>query len=916
MKKTSILLVTIFIMVQGISAQDNRIEKGLQLFTEAMKTSVDADWEKVERLLHESIAYLKGSDKEELPEAMIQLAKVKTQKGEQDSTMFYLSQAASLSRQLNMPDVELTVITTKYLLAHKAERWPECQRLSLSIDSLANYCTKATTRVNAIKFKAKMAMDGNRMVLAEKLLFQALKLTDDIEDRAIAEITQFGIYNDLYLLEYDLKRYEKALDYCKIGNNILRKYLNPNAERNVYYYLKHVQIYKSMGQKENCLQYVDSVMSLIPNIKNDDARQTALLGSVLAFERFEEHERIISLLQQTDPNTGETQFPANLSFDNLIKSIKSLRQLGRKEEAKKLLARLKEQIDTIHAQSSNQNATRLYFTAVCELQMGDTEVACQHASQAFEMFISNIKKQLRMLSSDRRKAYYKDLSRYLFDSTTFAFEAGHTNDEFSKTAYEALLMSKGMLLASEKSVAEVIGDEGTAADKQLYEKLVSTNAKLNALLASKSPDMQEVDSIYKEITKADNLLAAQCSAYGSIDNFTNTTFDDVKKALGPNDVLIDLTYNKMKTGDHHYSAYIITHDSQYPLLLPVCTSEAIDSVEAEANHIPNLLYQGQHAEKLSRTTMGALLPYLSEQGTIYFVPSGAYHQLSIEALPAPDGQLLGDRYRFVRLSSARELCKPATTPSGTLSAVLYGGMNYDMGAEEMAMESARHNLSTMLATRNGDLDHGSFSPLPFTREEVHAIAQTLDGKASVVVYEGNEGSEESFLALSKHSPSIIHLATHGFFYTPDDAQSVAALSGYEEAMDLTGLVMSGGNAGVTGQELPVGTLCGLLTATDIANLDLRGTRLTCLSACHTGKGESTPEGIYGLQRALKKAGVQSILMCLWEASDQSTALFMKEFYNAYASNGWNTGEAFRHARAAVRKEYSSPYYWAGFILLD
>jgi len=378
-----------------------------------------------------------------------------------------------------------------------------------------------------------------------------------------------------------------------------------------------------------------------------------------------------------------------------------------------------------------------------------------------------------------------------------------------------------------------------------------------------------------------------------------------------------MTDFKPKTGGHHYAAFIITRDSQYPLLLPICTQEAMDSVEAGANHIPNLLYQGRHAETLARVTTKALLPYLNEKGTVYFVPSGAFHQLSIEALPAPDGTLLGDRYDIVRLSSARELCQAPKEQGKTMTAALYGGLNYDMNAEEMALESQRHKLPPMLAARNGDITAlGAFGPLPQTGDEVHAIAGILEGKAKTTVYEGNNGSEESFLELDGRAPSIIHMATHGFFFYPKEAKEVASLAGYEEAMDLSGLVMSGGNAGVTGKELYSGTLCGLLTASDIACLDLRGTRLACLSACDTGRGETKPEGVYGLQRALKKAGVGSILMSLWEADDTSTALFMKEFYKAYAANGWDAREAFKLARTAVRRQYSSPYFWAGFVLLD
>uniref|UniRef100_UPI0040279517 CHAT domain-containing protein n=1 Tax=Candidatus Cryptobacteroides bacterium TaxID=3085639 RepID=UPI0040279517 len=85
-----------------------------------------------------------------------------------------------------------------------------------------------------------------------------------------------------------------------------------------------------------------------------------------------------------------------------------------------------------------------------------------------------------------------------------------------------------------------------------------------------------------------------------------------------------------------------------------------------------------------------------------------------------------------------------------------------------------------------------------------------------------------------------------------------------------------------------------------------------MSACETGLGHATPEGIYGLQRAFKKASVVNV----GEASDVASSLFMTKFYKDLISDGNDIHSAFRTARAAVQKRYPDPYYWAGFLLLD
>jgi len=129
-------------------------------------------------------------------------------------------------------------------------------------------------------------------------------------------------------------------------------------------------------------------------------------------------------------------------------------------------------------------------------------------------------------------------------------------------------------------------------------------------------------------------------------------------------------------------------------------------------------------------------------------------------------------------------------------------------------------------------------------------------------------------------------------------------------------VFAGGNAAWLGKEIPRGVMGGILTANDIATLDLSGLDMVVLSACQTGQGAATAEGLYGLQRAFKKAGARTIVMTLWSVNDQVTCDFMVKFHELLAANGWNKRKAFEDAKAAIRERYPEPFYWAGFVMLD
>ncbi len=141
---------------------------------------------------------------------------------------------------------------------------------------------------------------------------------------------------------------------------------------------------------------------------------------------------------------------------------------------------------------------------------------------------------------------------------------------------------------------------------------------------------------------------------------------------------------------------------------------------------------------------------------------------------------------------------------------------------------------------------------------------------------------------------------------------------YVDPLDRCGLLFAGANLALMGRsaDLPVGVQNGILTAREITLMDLRDADLVVLSACETGAGDITGEGVFGLQRAFKLAGVKTIIMSLWPVNDSATQMLMSEFYANWLDRKQSKREAFRNAQNAVRAHYTEPYYWAGFVMLD
>jgi CHAT domain-containing protein len=125
-----------------------------------------------------------------------------------------------------------------------------------------------------------------------------------------------------------------------------------------------------------------------------------------------------------------------------------------------------------------------------------------------------------------------------------------------------------------------------------------------------------------------------------------------------------------------------------------------------------------------------------------------------------------------------------------------------------------------------------------------------------------------------------------------------------------GLALAGANQHHDGHE------DGLLTALEMSQIDLIGTKLVVLSACQTGVGKAqSGDGVYGLRRAVAMTGAETQVMSLWNVDDAGTSDLMQAYYDQLLAGG-GRGEALRQVQLAMlnRPDRAHPYYWASFIV--
>jgi len=302
--------------------------------------------------------------------------------------------------------------------------------------------------------------------------------------------------------------------------------------------------------------------------------------------------------------------------------------------------------------------------------------------------------------------------------------------------------------------------------------------------------------------------------------------------------------------------------------------------------------EGDAGEALRRAVFDPLLPALEGCGRLLLSPDGDLARLPFEALPLEGAHLL-DRYRVSYLATGRDLLRLAQPPVRAGRPVVAADPDYELGRAP-----------------------GAGPPLLARLEETRAEGIEVAARLGVRPLLGAEARKGRIRG--RRSPRVLHLATHGFFF-PDPVEDGGAgeragrLSRAANPLVRSGVALAGAGTWLAGGTPPRGAGDGLLTAEEVAAMDLRGTRLVVLSACDTGMGEvRVGEGVFGLRRAFALAGARTLVMSLWKVPDAETRLLMGRFYDAL-DGGSSPAEALHAARLAVRAVRPEPYYWGAFV---
>ena len=598
---------------------------------------------------------------------------------------------------------------------------------------------------------------------------------------------------------------------------------------------------------------------------------------------------------------------------------------------------------------SNMTATHpgyinsLYNLGMIYIKKGRAAEAAQLFTKADSAALLHIEQSYTSLSEEGKLTYLHTRENQFQYLPSLLYLQKINRPEIVNRIYSNAIVLKSMVLFHQQQVYNSIRKSGDSSALNLY-NLWRFNKGITGqqILLPVEKRLPGFDSLQNVTAHMEEQLSRISVSFRNNMLHHKEDAGEILMHLSKDEAAIEFIrfrlFNNHWTDSIIYAALVLLPGEDNVIFIPLCEEKQLKKILRFSNNTGkaaiNYLYPAAGKEtivsnELYRLVWQPLQPFLTSVHTVYYSPCGLLCKLSFAALHAGMGKMPADKFTLKQLLCTRSLAWPEEDKNYFTNAGLWGNIDYNHAvAVNKNSLPVYDSAGTVLFTPVYDINKtdksfytGLWPSLPGTKTETETIYSLLKEKNITCKQETESNAgEEKFKRMDGNSPGLLHIATHGFFLS-----SAAQTNNYysyehnsfslqQNPMFRSGLLLAGANTAWSGNT-SYAAEDGVLTAYEIAQLDLSNTKLVTLSACETALGDiQDNEGVYGLQRAFKMAGVKHVLMSLWKIPDEETSAFMLLFYSSLLkSNDPNT--ALHNARLAMKEKYP-PYYWAGFVVTE
>lgn len=542
--------------------------------------------------------------------------------------------------------------------------------------------------------------------------------------------------------------------------------------------------------------------------------------------------------------------------------------------------------------------------------------------------------------------YLKDYNNLL----SLIYETNNRSQELIEMAFNSTLFHKGYVLSrmnnfyNKLDSIEDLREKSVTLDSlknQLAEEYTKSNFAKDTVL--------KLENAYEEIQKE---LIRQ--AMDSTQMIKWVGYTDVQKKLKNQDLVLDfVSFNLIRAGSKTdsiiYAVLILSKDDIHPTMkflfehkeLTILLDSLYKSVSTSKKQNFCAI-----SEALNNLIWKPLLGNITGVNRIYLSSCGLLNKVNLQALFHLHFGTGIEEIKISQLGSIRgifDLDVPDPKFNISNEAILFGGIEYELDTIEKLSKREEYSNRGYYNYELSDLHLGTDSTLrgkewyylKWTEREVDSIS-TMFSNTSIKpkLFKSKSATEDYFKQIGNReiSPKIIHLSTHAYFFSFKQKEKAfentvnysnlyfdePVFKTSSNSLIRSGVLMAGANhAWKFGRPYYKGTDDGILTAYEISMLNLSNTELVVLSACETGLGDILGnEGVFGLQRAFKLAGVKYLIMSLWQVPDKQTCILMTTFYKKLLKDKMSIPDAFHSAQQEMRDAGFELSQWAGFVLVE
>lgn len=755
-----------------------------------------------------------------------------------------------------------------------------------------------------------------------------------------------ALYINLGNLCYKLGQYNDALDYFSQSLEILNEVFEPG---HIYY----SKTYNSMGMTcillkryDEALEYLQKALTIREEQlgPNHPDVATILHNLGLAYKELGQDDKIESLLKRAlainEKALGKNH--SSLAKNQLELAMYYLEHQTQLNQAESLMVealRIRKEVYFAYHPEITETIKKLCYFYIKE---NDTENAYLYLNEMLNSRQEIANYIFSFSTEDQKLTWIKNnpvlfniLLSYAIDQTT--------NSKFRDLALEMVLEGKSIISSFVQNDKNLMYCSDDPELRNLHQTYISVcEAVAGLALSNKVKNAQDsLNVLIKQKETLEGELNRLCSNIFTEENNHHVELNLLADQLTGDDLLLefvkyqpfDFSQFEQDSSKVENSYLVFTIDNNKDIAMfdlgsAAAIEELVVTIRDQIDQKNNMLYSpsglifeqklNEQSSLLYDKIINPIKNKLNGKKNLYISTDGSLSLLPFEILPQDsNNDYFVDHFNCRYLNSGRDLLKFNDEKQSVKSLAIFANPSHPRLTTPLFASNLRSTRPENTFNSGDCLIDRNYSSLPYAQKEAKTIfdlSQKYGYKTKI--YLKGDASETNLKNIA-NPPSVLHFATHGF-YCPVD-------TGYYNILHMTlnsGLILA---AAEDDSPLLRGELTnendGILTALEVADLNLHNTYLVNLAACRTGVGDIiSGEGVYGLRRAFQNAGAKALLLSMWNVPDDLSYRVMTDFYENWfngKSKSVSLHDAILKSKALCRENYGNthPALWAGFILI-